>query len=165
MKYENGKRKKDWRLALGHIDATILSYPDIYHARKLGMNVLADIGDFSSYPNTSLIVTRSFLDKQRPLAKEMLRAEIEAIHYIRTNKEGSLKILRKYLKINDAEAIETTYDFFYRRMVPLPRAEIEGVKNILGEMEAPQRNPTEFLDMSLVDDLEREGFIKKLYAK
>lgn len=26
------------------------------------MNVLADIGDFSSYPNTSLIVTRSFLD-------------------------------------------------------------------------------------------------------
>jgi ABC-type taurine transport system substrate-binding protein len=28
------------------IDATVQSYPEIYQARKLGMNVLADIGDF-----------------------------------------------------------------------------------------------------------------------
>ena len=47
-------------LTLGQIDATILSYPEIYIARKRGMNVLADIGDFSAYPNTSLLLTRSF---------------------------------------------------------------------------------------------------------
>ncbi len=151
-------------LVLRHIDATIFSYPDIFHARKLGMNVLADIGDFSSYPNTSLIVTRSFLDKQRPLARSMLKAQVEAIHYIKTNKEGSLRVLGKYLKVDDAETIAATYDFFSRRTIPLPRTEIEGVKNILKEMEAPLKNPSEFLDMSLVDELEREGFMQKLYG-
>lgn len=151
-------------LARGHIDATIFSYPDIFHARKLGMNVLADVGDFSSYPNTSLMATRSLLDKQRPLAKEMLKAQIEAIHYIRTNREGTLRVLRKYLKVNDAEAIEATYDFFSRRLAPVPRTENEGVKDILKEMGAPQRNPSEFLEMGLVDEIEREGFIQKLYG-
>lgn len=37
-------------LTLGQIDATILSYPEIHIARKRGMNVLADIADFSAYP-------------------------------------------------------------------------------------------------------------------
>ena len=59
-------------LTLGQIDATILSYPEIHLARKRGMNVLADIGEFSAYPNTSLMVTRSFIEKQRPLAKNLL---------------------------------------------------------------------------------------------
>src|SRR6185436_1947042 len=92
-------------LTLGQIDATILSYPEIHVAKKRGMNVLADIGDFSAYPNTSLIVTRAFIEKQRSLAKNILKSQVEAIHYIRTNKPGSLKILRKYLRIDDAEAV------------------------------------------------------------
>ena len=148
-------------LMLGQIDATILSYPDIHVARRQGMNVLADIGDFSAYPNTSLMATRSLLEKQRPLAKNLLRSYIEAIHYLRTNKEGSLKILRKYLKANDPEAIEATYEFFSRRTDPLPRTNIEGVKNILKEMGAPQKNPNEFLDMSLLDEIEKEGFMQR----
>jgi NitT/TauT family transport system substrate-binding protein len=81
-------------LSLGQIDATILSYPEIHLARKLGMNVLADIGDFNAYPNTSLLFTRSFIEKQRPLAKNLLRSQIESIHYVRTNREGSIKVLK-----------------------------------------------------------------------
>jgi NitT/TauT family transport system substrate-binding protein len=149
-------------LSLGHIDATILSYPEIHIAKKRGMNVLADIGDFSAYPNTSLMVTRAFIEKQRPLAKNLLRSEIEAVHYIRTNKPGSLKILRKYLRIDDAEAVEATYDFFARRLDPLPRTNLDGIKNILKEMDAAQRNPADFVDMSLLDEIEKEGFLQKL---
>ena len=149
-------------LERGHIDATILSYPDIYTARKLGMNVLADMGDFSSYPNTCLMVTRALLEKQRPLVKNLLRSHVEAIHYIRTDREGSLRVLAKYLKVNDPEAVEATYDFFSRRMDRLPRTNPEGIKNILKEMGAPQRSPTDFFDPSLLDEIESEGFLRKL---
>jgi len=149
-------------LTLGQIDATILSYPEIHIARKLGMNVLADIGDFSAYPNTSLLVTRSLIESQRALAKNLLRSEIEAIHYIRTIREGSLKVLKKYLRVDDTESIEATYDFFSRRLEALPRPNLEGIKNILREMGAPQRNPGDFLDMSLLDEIEKEGFVQKL---
>lgn len=149
-------------LTLGQIDATILSYPEIHIARKRGMNVLADIGELSAYPNTSFMLTRGFIEKQRPLAKNLLRAQIEAIHYIRTNREGSIKILRKYLRVDDAEATDATYDFFARRTDAIPRTNLEGLKNILREMNAPQRSPSEFVDMSLLDEIEKEGFVQRL---
>ena len=149
-------------LTLGHIDATIISYPELFYARKLGMNVLGDAGDFLSYPNTSLIVVRSFLEKQRSLVKNLLKAQIEAIHTIRANKELTLRILKKYLKVNDPEAIDATYEFFSTRMLQVPRAETEGLKNILADLGAPQRSPNEFIDMTLLDELEREGFFQRL---
>ena len=149
-------------LTLGHIDATIISYPELFYARKLGMNLLGDAGDFLSYPNTSLVVVRSFLEKQRSLVKNLLKAQIEAIHTIRTNKEFTLRILRKYLKVNDPEAIDATYEFFSTRMLEVPRAETEGLKNILADLGAPQRSPSDFLDMTLLDELEREGFFQRL---
>ena len=148
-------------LTLGQIDATILSYPEIHIARKRGMNVLADIGEFSAYPNTSWMLTRAFIEKQRPLAKNLLRAQIEAIHYMRTNREGSIKILKKYLRVDDAEATDATYEFFARRTDAIPRTNLEGLKNILREMNAPQRNPAEFVDMSLLDEIEKEGFMQR----
>ncbi len=148
-------------LTLGQIDATILSYPEIYIARKRGMNVLADIGDFSAYPNTSLLLTRSFVDKQRPLAKNLLRSQLESIHYMRTNREGSIRILKKYLRVDDAESIDATYEFFSRRTEPMPRPNLEGLKKILREMAAPQRNPQDFIDMSLLDEIEKEGFMQR----
>jgi hypothetical protein len=44
----------------------------------------------------------------------------------------------------------------------LPRANLEGIKNILKEMDAAQRNPADFVDMSLLDEIEKEGFLQKL---
>ena len=149
-------------LSLGQIDATILSYPEIHLARKLGMNVLADIGDFNAYPNTSLLFTRSFIEKQRPLAKNLLRSQIESIHYVRTNREGSIKVLKKYLRVDDAEAIAATYDFFAPRTELPPRPNLEGIKSILTEMSAPQRAPGDFVDLSLLDEIEKEGFLQRL---
>lgn len=80
-------------------------------------------------------------------------------------KEGTLRVLRKYLKVDDPEAIAVTYDFFSRRMPRVPCTEVEGVKNILEEIGASQKDPAGFFDMSLVDEIEREGFIQKLYGR
>lgn len=146
------------------VDATVQSYPEIYQARKLGMNVLADIGDFGFYTNTSNIVTRAYLQQDRAAVKGFIKGQIEAIQYIKTNKEGSLKILKKHLQVTDPEAVEGTYEFFAKRLPRVPRTELEGIKNILASVGAAQRNPGEFLDMSMIDEIEREGFVQKLYG-
>jgi ABC-type nitrate/sulfonate/bicarbonate transport system substrate-binding protein len=146
------------------VDATVQSYPEIYQARKLGMNVLADIGDFGYYTNTSNIVTRAYLQQNRAAIKGFIKGQIESMHYVKTNKEGSLKILRKHLQITDSEAVEGTYEFFAKRMARSPRTELEGIKNILTSIGAGQRNAAEFVDMSLIDEIEKEGFVQKLYG-
>jgi NitT/TauT family transport system substrate-binding protein len=147
------------------IDATVQSYPEIYQARKLGMNVLADVGDFGLYTNTSNIVTRSYLQQNRAAIKGFIKGQIEGMHYVKTNKEGSLKILRKRLQVTDAEAVEGTYEFFAKRLLRSPRTELEGIKNILASIGSGQRNPAEFIDMSLIDEIEKEGFVQKLYGQ
>jgi NitT/TauT family transport system substrate-binding protein len=146
------------------VDATVQSYPEIYQARKMGMNVLADIGDFGFYTNTSNIVTRSYLKQNRAAIKGFIKGQIEGMHYVKTNKEGSLKILRKHLQITDNEAVEGTYEFFAKRLARSPRTELEGIKNILHSIEAGQKNPADFVDMSLIDEIEKEGFVQKLYG-
>ena len=146
------------------VDATVQSYPEIYQARKLGMNVLADVGDFGFYTNTSNIVTRSYLQQNRATVKGFIKGQIEGMHYVKTNKEDSLKILRKHLQILDPEAVEGTYEFFAKRLPRSPRTELEGIKNILVSIGAGQKNPADFIDMSLIDEIEREGFVKKLYG-
>jgi ABC-type nitrate/sulfonate/bicarbonate transport system substrate-binding protein len=146
------------------VDATVQSYPEIFQARKLGMNVLADIGDFGFYTNTSNIVTRSYLQQNRAAVKGFIRGQIEGMHYVKTNKEGSLKILRKHLQISDPEAVDGTYEFFAKRLPRSPRTEPEGIKNILVSIDAGDKNPADFIDMSLIDEIEREGFVKKLYG-
>jgi NitT/TauT family transport system substrate-binding protein len=146
------------------VDATVQSYPEIFQARKLGMNVLADMGDFGFYTNTSNIVTRSYLQQNRAAVKGFIKGQIEAMHYVKTNKEGSLKILKRHLQISDPEAVEGTYEFFAKRLPRTPRTELEGIKNILTSIDAGQKNPAEFVDMSLIDEIEREGFVQKLYG-
>jgi hypothetical protein len=86
------------------------------------------------------------------------------MHYVKTNKEGSIKILKKYLQISDAEAVDGTYEFFAKRLGRTPRTELEGIKNILTSINAAQKNPSDFIDMSLIDEIEKEGFVQKLYG-
>jgi NitT/TauT family transport system substrate-binding protein len=146
------------------IDATVQSYPEIFQARKLGMNVLADVGDFGFYTNTSNIVTRSYLQQNRAAVKGFIKGQIEGMHYVKTHKEGSLKILKKHLQVTDAESVEGTYEFFAKRLPRIPRTEPEGIKNILISIDAANKDPAEFIDMSLIDEIEKEGFVKKLYG-
>src|SRR5215470_11157585 len=98
------------------VDATVQSYPEIFQARKLGMNVLADVGEFGFYTNTSNIVTRSYLQQNRAELKGFIKGQIEGMHYVKTNREGSIKILKKHLQVTDTEAIEGTYEFFAKRL-------------------------------------------------
>jgi ABC-type nitrate/sulfonate/bicarbonate transport system substrate-binding protein len=146
------------------VDATVQSYPEIFQARKLGMNVLADMGDFGFYTNTSNIVTRSYLQQNRAVVKGFIKGQIEAMHYVKTNKEGSIKILKRHLQVSDTEAVEGTYEFFAKRLSRVPRTEMEGIKNVLASIGAAQKDPGEFVDMSLIDEIEREGFVQKLYG-
>ena len=146
------------------VDATVQSYPEIFQARKLGMNVLADVGDFGFYTNTSNIVTRAYLQQNRAAVKGFIKGQIEGMHYVKTNKEGSLRILKKHLQVTDSDSVEGTYEFFAKRLPRVPRTEPEGIRNILASIEAAKKDPADFLDMSLIDEIEREGFIQKLYG-
>jgi len=87
------------------------------------------------------------------------------VHLYKSNKEFSLKVLAKYLKVQDREVLEENfreYDFPTR---PYPAKEFfELPIQEVGKKDPKvlKENPEHFADMSLVKEIEDSGFIDKL---
>ena len=95
---------------------------------------------------------------------------IEAIHFNKTHKEESKAIWGKYLRVSDQEGLERawqTYTAAYPdNLLPTP----EGVKTLLDDIaprdpKAASADPRQFIDASLVREVEATGFVKQLYKR
>lgn len=150
------------------IDATVLSPPETVAAARMGMNILAHLSDLkAAFPQTVITVRRSFLEKNRETAKRFVRAYSEAIYQFKTDKTKGVAVYAKRLKQQDSKIVEDTYDYFAPKFSFPPRVEREGIRNALELVTAlPEAkgevNVEQFIDESLIDELEREGFFKKL---
>ena len=155
-------------LMVGRMDATILSPPHLTMALKAGYRVLADMGEMSAnFTQSSLYVKGSSLKEQRDRTKRFLRAYAEAIHRIKTDRDATMKIFAQRMRVDDPETTKSTYDYFAPRFSFPPRVDLIGVRdtiNFYAEQNADFKNrkPEEFVDHSLIDELEKEGFFKKL---
>ena len=97
-----------------------------------------------------------------------MRAFVEAIHIYKTRPDFSKKVIAKYMRITDPEAVEDSYQFFSRLVPAKPYPPLDGIKEALlelGEKETKARNarPEDFADMSLVKELDDSGYIDSLY--
>ncbi|HVO94682.1 MAG TPA: hypothetical protein VMT22_17665 [Terriglobales bacterium] len=71
------------------------------------------------------------------------------------------------MRVEDPETIKSTYDYFAPRFSFPPRISRSGVRDTLAfyaeqNPEFKNRKAEEFVDSSIMDELEREGFFKKL---
>ena len=156
-------------LAAKAIDATVLAPPETAAATRMGMNFLANLSDLSaSFPNTVITVRRSFLEKNRETVKRFVRAYSEAIYRFKVDKEKTMAVYAKRLKQQDPKIVEATHQYYAPRFSYPPRFDRGGVRNALELIS--QRNPEakgdinvdQFIDESVIDELEREGFFRKL---
>ena len=155
------------------IDGTMLSYPDINEALRLGMHEFAKMSDVkgSSFPMNVVIARRSYVEKNRDTVKRFQQAYAEGVFQFMNSKEKGLAVLGKWLRYRNPKTIEETYNYFAKSFAFPTRVSPEGLRNTL-EIIA-QRNPAikvdmnvnRYLDESSVDELEREGFFKRLAAK
>ena len=154
-------------LMAGRSDATILSPPHLTIAVKNGYRVLADMGDMSTnFGQSTLNVTGAYLRDKRDIAKRMLRSYAEAIHVIKTDRKRTFDIFARRMRIDDAETVKSTYDYFAPRFSLPPRINMQGVQdtiNFYAEKNAAFKNhkAEAFVDQSLLDELQKEGFFKK----
>jgi ABC-type nitrate/sulfonate/bicarbonate transport system substrate-binding protein len=155
-------------LMAGRTDATILSPPHLTIALKAGYRVLADMGEMSAnFPQSTLNVKGSFMKENRDVVKRFLRSYAEAIHNIKTQRDRILKIFARRMRIDDPETVRTTYEYFAPRFSFPPRISLEGVRDTLTfyaeqNSDFKNRKAEEFVDQSLMDELEKEGFFKKM---
>ena len=82
-------------------------------ASRAGLTILANLGDLSaSFPQTLIMVRRSFLANKRETVKRFLRAYSEAIYEFKTNKEKGIKVYANRLKQRDQTILDETLAFY-----------------------------------------------------
>lgn len=155
-------------LTVGRLDATILSPPHLTKAVHAGYRILADMGEMrANFSQSTVYARRAYLRENRDVAKRFLKAYSEAVYVIKTDRKRAVGIFAKRMRLDDPEVLRATYDYFAPRFSFPPRVNMVGIKDSLdfyGEKnpEVRNRQPQEFVDQTLLDELEREGFFKGL---
>ena len=156
-------------LRAGVVHGAVLSPPNNLLAKKAGLHEMVDIGQLGIlFPNTALSVTRSYLKYSRDTVIRLLRAMGEGQHRLRSDKEFSMKVLSKYTKATDPEILSELYQIYGVRYTgqQIPYVRLEGVDEILkgiDSKEARQAKPSDFIDNTLLKEVEQTGFFQKLY--
>jgi ABC-type nitrate/sulfonate/bicarbonate transport system substrate-binding protein len=150
----------------GVVDAGVISPPTNLTGAKLGLKELVDFGDIGIvYPNSPLATTQLFLEKNRATALQLLRAYSEGIHRVKTDREGTIKALAKYTKVQDPEILAELYRIYGVKYVEaIPKVRLDAVDEVLRSevKSATALKSTDFVDNSLVAELEQHGFFQAL---
>lgn len=153
----------------GQVAGLVAQPPVTNLARKFKLGILAEPDDFgSAYPNTPVAAPSRYIKEKRDTAQKFMRAFVEAIYIYKTQPDFSKKVIAKYMRVSDPEAVDDSYQFFSRLVPAKPYPPLDGIKEALlelGEKDAKARKsrPEDFADMSLVKELDESGFIDGLY--
>jgi NitT/TauT family transport system substrate-binding protein len=147
-------------------DAAMLTPPMTLQARKLGMPLLVDASKLNiPYSSLFFVSRRPYLTKNRADMVNFTKAMIEGVHLYKSNKEFAMKVLSKYMKVQDREVLEENFKEYDFPIRPYPAKEyFELPIQEVGKKEPRvlKENPERFADMSLVKELDSSGFIDKL---
>lgn len=157
-------------LKAGAVDGAILAGDTAFHAEKLGFHTVIDLSQLPiQYPGSTIVVSKVFLQTKREVLKRFLRGWVEGIKTARTDKEFTVKVLQKFLKTADREILDRTFEVYkdVQEKSPAPDAKVMGaaLKQLAATVpQAGQLKAEDFIDRSLIGELESEGFIAKLYG-
>ena len=157
-------------LLTGAIDGADVTYPADVQAQRKGYRLLIDAGKEIVYPTTSIVTRRKTIQEDRDTVMRFVRSHVEGIAFFKQNKEFSLKVLTMYVKTTDAEFLEGSYAFYKQDFISVPYPIMKGLEATydyvaLTRPEIRSHKPEEFMDPSFIAELDKSGFIRKLYEQ
>jgi NitT/TauT family transport system substrate-binding protein len=159
-------------LQKGGIDGAMLQDPTLFVAEDNGFKTLGDPASMEiHYLQNMLASTRSYNHAHAALVGRFIKAYIEGIAYFKKNKDETLKVMMKRMRIEHGNEgyLQRSYQLYatqYFDSVPAPS--MLGVKTVLEFLakynpKAKTADPNSFVDPTFVKSLSDSGFIKALY--
>ena len=117
-----------------------------------------------------LATTRAYIKSNRDTVKSALKGYVEAIHFIFNNKPATEKIFAKYMRTDDPEVLEQSYQVYVKTTPKKPYPTMRGLQFLLDAMapqmpQAKNAKPEQFVDLSFLQELEKEGFFNEMAKK
>jgi ABC-type nitrate/sulfonate/bicarbonate transport system substrate-binding protein len=157
-------------LKQGSIQAATLSHPTFILAQRAGFHILWDFFRDVEYPWSEIATTRTQIKQDRDLVMRYMRAHIEGIARFKQEPELAKRVIKKMLRLDDEPLAQESWELFAKHRLAAPYPNIKGMKTSYEYVAATRpevykHKPEEFIDASFVEELDKSGFIKKLYEK
>jgi NitT/TauT family transport system substrate-binding protein len=157
-------------LKQGAIDAASLSFPGYGIAMKMGYPMLWDSAKEIDYPWIEITTRRAVIQKDRDMIMSYMKAHLEGTALFKRDREFGKKVIKKTLRVDNEELVNESYEIFAKAFLQAPYPNTAGMKTSFEYVAATrpdvmQHKPEEFTDRSFIEELDKIGFIKKLYEK
>jgi NitT/TauT family transport system substrate-binding protein len=157
-------------LQQGKIHGATLSHPNFIFAQRAGFHVLWDFFKEVDYPWSEIATTRSQIKQDRDLVMRYMRAHLEGIARFKQEPDLGKRVIKKMLRLDDDSIAQESWELFAKHRIAAPYPNIKGLKTSYEYVAATRpevwkHKPDEFVDASFVEELDKSGFIKKLYEK
>src|SRR6201995_3864680 len=154
-------------LAAGEIDAGALPVDlRFVGASRYGWNAFAiyEFGTPSIFAST-----RRLIASNRDLVMNVMRGLVETIHLFKTEPELVVPLLQRYLAIADRGPAEDLYKYHVPVFQKVPKpllGNLQNVRDVLAAKypAAAALKESDIADGSFIEELERAGFIERLYG-
>jgi NitT/TauT family transport system substrate-binding protein len=165
-----GDAERIMALSSGVVDAAAMSHPAYGRARNMGFNMLWDSAKEVDYPWMEITTRRASIKSDREMIMNYVKAHLEGIAVFKKDREFSKKVIMKTLRVPDDELLNESYEIFSIAFLPTPYPKIAGMKTsyeyvAMTRPDVWKHKPEEFADASFIEELDKSGFIKKLYEK
>jgi len=150
----------------GVVDAALLAASDTVEARKAGLRMLLDMSA-ARIPClfTSVVTSKAALEKSPAALDRFLRGLLHGIKLALTNPDMAKKSLSRSLRLSDLDSLEETYRQTVAAYEPLPLARKDAVDMVARFIPDSGRSAYGAVDMTLLERIDKEGFVKALYGK
>src|ERR1051325_1334996 len=158
-------------LLTGAIDTAVLTPPSDAQAIAHGFRYLIYGPDLKiPYAAASFVTKRSVIAKRPVVIGQFMKAMAEASKIMHTDREFVYKVLGKYLRVTDRNVLDAAYNAEIKALEPRLAIKIDSIQAILDEVaqtdpRARKVKPQELIDTRYLDDMEKSGFMDKLWGK
>jgi NitT/TauT family transport system substrate-binding protein len=153
------------------VHAGTLSPPSSFVAQKAGFKMLFDMTTLGvDYVSSGLGVKKASLASNRVEAKQFLMAMIEGAKILKTDEEFSLRVLTKHTRISDRELLKQSYNYVKPHFLRLPYPSLRSIQDTLDILakdipKAKDADLRDFIDNSILKEIEASGYIESIYGK
>jgi NitT/TauT family transport system substrate-binding protein len=155
----------------GQTDFTVVTDGERIQGEKMGLKVIIDMAKLNvPFQFNCSVTTRRKIRENPDEVRRVVWAMAESIHFFKTRKDESIKIMQKYTRGLSRDLLEGAHAANSELLIEDTYPTLDGLKNTLDvqsltDPRASKAKAEDLVELQFVDEMRKTGFVEKLYGR